>query len=202
MAQVPTIKSWAEARDHLEGLKGTVFGDVQPLLNVCGAAPFAICREVFCYIDHLAHLYTGRDQVGDRFRDYLKQVMSSTDPNYSKRAGEIYQMYRNGPVHEFEPKVLENKRGQRLVWLCYNSARRDNIEILGKNLTVTHLEPVESPTENTVFYLPVSTACLIKDLVSSIDEFQKVGPEDERVTAWNRAARKLTELIPFDFIVT
>jgi hypothetical protein len=157
-------------------------------------------REVLCYIDHLSHLYSGRAQVGERFRDYLKQMMSRSDPNYGKRAEEIYQMYRNGPVHEFEPKNLENRKGQLLLWLCYKGARSDNIEILGKNLTATHLEPI-NPAGDNRFWLPVSTVCLVMDLLSSIDELQKAGPEDERLTAWNRAARELTGPKPFDFVV-
>jgi hypothetical protein len=201
MAQVPTIGTWGDARPYLEDLKGTVLADVRPLLDTPGAAPFAVCREVLCYIDHLGHLYSGRGQVGERFRDYLKQAMSRIDPNYGKRAEEIYQVYRNGPVHEFEPKVLENRKGQLLQWLCYKGARSDNIEISGRNLTLTHLEPV-SPEGDKLFWLPVSTVCLIMDLLSSIDEFQKAGPEDERVTAWNRAARELTCPKPFDFVVT
>jgi hypothetical protein len=170
------------------------------LLDVPGAAPFAVCREILCYIDHFGHLYTGRGQVGERFKDYLTQMMLRIDPNYGKRAEEIYQIYRNGPVHEFEPKVLENRKGQLLQWLCYKGARTDNIAISGKILTITHLEPI-SPAGDNQFWLPVSTVCLIMDLLSSIDEFQKAGPEDERVTAWNRAARELTGLKPFDFVV-
>jgi hypothetical protein len=245
VAQVPTIRTWEDARPYLENLKGTVLADVRPLLDVPGAAPFAVCREVLCYIDHLGHLYSGRGQVGERFKDYLgspgiavvtapkprrtpskslkklgrvfdnvqisrqfreshylKQMMSLSqiDPNYGTRVEEIYQIYRNGPVHEFEPKVLENRKGQLLQWLCYKGARSDNIEISGKSLTLTHLEPV-SPAGDKLFWLPVSTVCLIMDLLSSIDEFQKAGPEDERVTAWNRAARQLTCPKPFDFVV-
>jgi hypothetical protein len=66
---------------------------------------------------------------------------------------------------------------------------------------VTHLKPVENPTDSKVFYLPVSTVCLIDDLIESIDEFQKMGPEDERITAWNRASRELISPRPSDFTV-
>src|SRR5882724_5711221 len=115
MADVTTIKVWADARPYLVTLKGTVNADIRPLLATAGAAPFAICREVLSYIDHLGHLYLGRvgaGQVGERSRVYLKQILANVDPNYGKRAGEIYQMFRCGPVHEFEPKVLENKKGE------------------------------------------------------------------------------------------
>jgi hypothetical protein len=204
MAKLGTIETWGDTRPYLETLKQTILADVRPLLALPGAAPFAISREVFCYIDHLGHLYSGKGprKSGERFQDYLKQVMCKIDPNYSHRAGIIYQIYRNGPVHEFAPKVLENKKGQRLVWLCYTGARSDyNFEVPEIKLTVTHLKPVGNPANNKVFYLPVSTVCLIEDLLNSIDEFQKMGPEDERVTAWNRAARELINPRPSDFTV-
>src|SRR5262245_148099 len=123
MAQVLEIGTWEDARPYLENLKRTILADVRPLLDLAEGAPFAVCREVLCYVDHLGHLYSGRQgirEVGNRFKDYLKQMMalSQIDSNYGKRAEEIYQIYRNGPVHEFEPKILENRKGQLLQWLC------------------------------------------------------------------------------------
>jgi hypothetical protein len=202
MAELQTIEGWGDARPYLDNLKQTILADVCPLLDLPEGAPFAVSREVFCYIDHLGHLYSGRGpgQVGERFLDYLKHVMNRVDSNYGKRAAEIYQMYRNGPVHEFKPKVLENKKGQCLGWLCYQGARNNhNLEISGEKMTVTHLELVKDPGHDKSFCLPVSMVCLIMDLLSSIDEFQKMGPEDERITAWNRAARELIIPRPSDF---
>jgi len=200
MAQVPIIQSWREAAQYLQNLKGTIQADVLPLLGLPGAAPFAISREVLSYIDHLGHLYSGRGQVGDRSREYLRQIMSRIDPNYCKRAGEIYYMYRCGPVHEFEPKILENKKGELLEWLCYKGHRKGTVELAGFKIAVVHLEPIGVSGTNR-FCLPVSTQCLIEDLLSSIDEFQKAGPDNERVTAWNRAARELACPEPFDFVI-
>src|SRR5688572_1528561 len=108
MADVPVIKTWADARPYLEMQKGTANTDIRSLLAAVGAAPFAICREVLSYVDHLGHLYTGKSGVGRRSKDYLIDVMAKVDPNYGKRAGEIYEMYRCGSVHEFAPKVITN----------------------------------------------------------------------------------------------
>jgi hypothetical protein len=205
MTQLREIETWRDASIYFENLKKTVLGDIWPLLNVSGATPFAICREVLCYVDHLGHLYSGKNgprQVGARFKDYLRQVMREIDPYYCKRAGEIYQMYRNGPVHQYAPKVLKNKNGLRLVWHCYNGRRSDNIEILGRNLRVTHLELVEHPRLDKTFCLPVSTVCLIMALVRSIDIFQRDGSENKRLTNWNRAACKLNSPECFEFEVT
>ncbi|MGF1614793.1 MAG: hypothetical protein ACFCVA_13035 [Gammaproteobacteria bacterium] len=198
MAQVPILAKWQEASAHLQMLKGTVAADIRPLLDVPGHAPFAICRETLSYIDHLGHLYSGRGQVADRSREFMKQVMAKVDSNYGKRAAELYQMFRCGPVHEFEPKVLENKKGELLAWFCYLGPRVDSFEVNGSRISVVHLEPVASGAAGR-FWLPVSTKCLIEDLMCSMEVFEKTGPENERVTAWNRGARDLNIPEPYDF---
>lgn len=198
MAQVPSITTWKEAGAYLQMLKGTVAADIRPLLDLPGHAPFAICREVLSYVDHLGHLYSGRGQIGDRSREFMKQIMAKNDPNYGRRAAELYQMFRCGPVHEFEPKVLENKKGELLAWFCYVGPRADSCKLDGKSISVVHLEPVASAASGR-FWLPVSTRCLIDDLMYSIEVFERVGPENERITAWNRAARDLTTPEPYDF---
>lgn len=179
-------------------LKGTVAADIRPLLDLPGHAPFAICREVLSYVDHLGHLYSGRGQVRDRSREFMKQIMAKNDPNYGKRAAELYQMFRCGPVHEFEPKVLKNKKGELLKWFCYAGPRQDSCELDGKCISVVHLELVAFAASDR-FWLPVSTRCLIDDLMCSIEVFERAGPENERITAWNQAARDLTTPEPYDF---
>lgn len=196
MAQVPTVTIWQDAVVYLQRLKGTVIADVRPLLDLPGHAPFAICREVFSYVDHVGHLYSGKDGVGERFCLYLKEILKSADARYEERCKEIYQMFRCGPVHEFEPKILENKRGEVLVWLCYAGDRNDTLE--GTTCNVSHLKLIA--IDPKTFWLPVSTKCLIDDLTASIDAFAVAGPEDERITAWNRAARKLAVPEPYDFL--
>jgi hypothetical protein len=199
MAQVPTISQWQEARPYLLNQRAVVEGDLRPLLAGHGA-PFSICREVMSCIDHLGQLYTGSSQCGTRFREFTDHILGEVYPNYRRRAGELYQMYRCGTVHEFEPKVLENRRGQTMAWLCYQGNRIGQVWDLPEmvQLTVTHLEPVVYVAGRS-FGLPVSTNCLIDDLVAAIDRFMAAGPEDERVTAWNRAARELAAPEPFEF---
>ncbi len=114
MAQVPTISRWQHARPYLLNQRVTVERDLRRLLADQGA-PFAVCREVVSSIDHLGHLYTSSQQCGNRFRAFMEHILGEVDPNYRRRAGEVYQMYRCGTVHEFEPKVLENRQGQTLA---------------------------------------------------------------------------------------
>lgn len=200
MADVPVINAWPEARPYLHTLKATVNADIRPLLATAGAAPFAINREVLSYVDHLGHLYTGKPQVGQRSRDYLVHVMSRVDPNYAKRAGEIYEMYRCGSVHEFAPKVITNSKGQSLGWLCYKGQRRARINVEGQEVMLTHLESLAS-SQAGKFWLPVSTVCLIDDVEASMDHLAQAGPEADRVAAWNRAAQQLSAPVVYEFTI-
>ena len=195
------INKWSEAQPHLEMLSMTVGNDIWPLLNTRGFAPFAICREVFCYVDYLGALFTGStNNVGDRFRQYLRRVMGKVDKGYADRSHEIYQMYRNGPVHEFAPKVLKKPSGEELRWLSYHGPRLHYFE--DWKTEVRHLRPLLSPNNSNVYYLPVSTPCLIQDLLSSIQVFIN-GPKARRelIRCWNKAACVLNEPKEFDFSI-
>lgn len=200
MADVPVINAWVEARPYLVTLKGAVDADIRPLLATAGAAPFTISREVLSYVDHLGHLYTGKSKVGQRSKDYLIHIMAKADPNYAKRAGEIYEMYRCGSVHEFAPKVITNSKGQSLGWLCYKGDRKARINVERHEVTVAHLEPLPSAQAGR-FWLPVSTVCLIDDLKASIDAFVQAGPEADRVAAWNSAAQQLGAPVSYEFAI-
>lgn len=198
MAQVPKLKKWSDANDYLLNLRKTIYDDIQPLLDTVGGAPFAINREIMCYIDHLGHLYSGKVKVGERLKSFLKEVMLKIDKNYSQSAEEIYQMYRCGTVHEFEPKILENNKGEILSWFCYRGERTDIISINNKKFQVKHLQTLLSDKEKR-YWLPISTKCLIQDTIESINIFLKLGPEDERVTCWNKAYYKLSKPVHFNF---
>src|SRR5262245_50673347 len=129
MGKLGNIAKWSDALPYLTNLKETILRDVRPLLAVPGAAPFSVARESLCYVDHLGHLYSGKTEVAARFRDYMTDVMSRVDGMYRARSSEIYHVYRNGPVHEFEPKVLENKNGQLLAWFMYVGPRSASVKM-------------------------------------------------------------------------
>jgi hypothetical protein len=200
MAQVPIITKWIDAKRYLEGLRGSIKADVAPLLSTAGGAPFAICREVLCYIDHLGHLFKGNVGVGERFKKYMDHIMANIDSNYSVRANEIYQMYRCGSVHEFEPKVLINNNNERLAWLCYLGKRSGLCEINSQQVAVEHLK-ILLPSGSSVYYLPVSTYCLVNDLIESIGLFINSKAENDRVLSWNEAATVLSPPQKYNFVI-
>jgi hypothetical protein len=151
------------------------------------------------YVDHLGHLYSGRDKVGERFVAFLRGPLALVDTGYAKRADELYQMYRNGPVHEFQPKVLENDHGERLGWLSYRGDRNSQrVDLNFGSFVVTHLVPATAIRSES-HWLPVCLDCLVLDLEQAIDHFARDSDVAARVTAWNRAARRLLPPVAFNF---
>ncbi len=199
MAEPKQITAWAEAGDYLQMLRNTVGNDIRPLLDTAGGAPFAIFREVMSYIDHLGNLYSTEKTVGERFARFLRDVSAEVDSNYAMWATQIYDMYRCGPVHEFCPKILKNDHGQRLDWFSYRGSRKNqNLELDGRPIIVSHLEPLHN-NGTSVWWLPVSSECLVEDLEKSIDTFAGRFDHAERISAWNLAAKRLGKPQPSKF---
>lgn len=195
------IKEWKEASQDLDNIAEVIIQDLCPLLNTPEGAPHTISREFSCYIDYLGALYCGTKKnkngkehlegSGKRFINYLKDVMYIADPGYNKQAETIYEMYRCGAVHEFDPKVLSDPSGKELHWFEYRGARKQYYEEWRKY--VDHLKPVLYPEDSKVYYLPVSTICLAQDLLYSIEQFKHFSLKSEKclIEHWNEAARLL-----------
>jgi hypothetical protein len=194
-----TVTRWSEARPHLDALRTTVMDDIRPLLATPGSAPFAICREVFSYVDYLGALFSGTLEVRARFTCAMRNLLSQVDAHYERRAEELYQMYRCGTVHQFKPKTLINPAGQTLSWLNYRGPRTVGLlDIPGFRAPVTHLVPVVD-TANSHALLPVSSTCLIEDLERAIELFAGDPNEAARVSAWNAAAARFVQAAPLSF---
>jgi hypothetical protein len=199
MSEPELIKRWEDTGPYLRMLRNTIVNDIRPLLETEGGAPFAIFREVMSYIDHLGDLYCGKGKSRERFVLFLTDVFAKIDPNYATRAQEIYHMYRCGPVHEFRPKILENDKGQMLAWLSYRGGRKNvKFEPLGDSATVSHLELLHDRVRS-LFYLSMSSDCLVDDLDEAIDIFSRSSESVERIAAWNRAAKRLGKAHRCDF---
>ncbi len=201
MTNLTTVARWTDAKAHLDALKSTIAGDIRPLLATPGSAPFAICREVFSYVDYVGALYTGKLGVRDRFTSVIRDLLSSVDANYQTRAEELYQMYRCGTVHQFKPKTLVNSAGQTLMWLNYRGPRAGaGISFRGRADTVTHLVPLRDPGA-THAWLPVSSDCLVDDLESAIDVFTNDPNHAQRVAAWNASAPTFINAFRLEFTI-
>ncbi len=207
------INDWREALPYLDMHVQTLVSDILPLLNNQAGASHTISREFCSHVDYLGTLYTGTTCVGtmkvqvnrksglaqiqQRFVTYLQQVMGRVDSYYSMYANHIYRMCCDGPIHNFDPQPLKNETdGTTLTWLEYQGARNATLG----SIEVRHLQPFLNPNVPGLYHLPVSTRCLVLDLLSSI-EIYKAGLEqaDDLKRRWNEAAVILSREKSVDF---
>ena len=119
----------------LEYLKSTVLKTIDDDLGLAleqydseGRGGFlSIPREVFCIIDFLGCLLTGHNDNRKRSVEFMERYMASVDPRYGESASILYEMWRNGTVHEFDPKVfVAAQESFVLGWSANNSSKDVN----------------------------------------------------------------------------
>ena len=116
--------------DYLENnLLRTIENDVAAVLSfheqqqVSGF--HSIPREVFCYIDYLGTISKGPPGTAEKAISFVETYMAAADGRYKKFGRLIYEMWRHGTVHEFDPKVLKHTRHRYGIgWLTNNSSNQ------------------------------------------------------------------------------
>lgn len=168
-----------EISEYLLGdLTNSVINDVSPCLSLHSkdGGYFAVPRLVLGYIDYLGNLY------GTKHKSFLKKIFGIIDPNYKKYGDILWEIYRNGLTHSYQPKTLENE-DQKISWLTYKemgirlNLRRPihykrTSEIIQDHyrLSVTHLLPQKM--HDYIWIQPISIVCLYGDLLAAIEKYE------------------------------
>jgi hypothetical protein len=100
---------------------------------------------------------------------FLQDVFVSIDPNYNKYGALLWEIYRNGPVHQYSPKILKDRKSHRTIgWISHKGERTYR---LGDpyNFQAEHLVPHDHG--NGRWSQPISILCLYEDLLSAIDKY-------------------------------
>lgn len=172
----------------LKDLSKSVVNDVKPCLQLGSEVGgfFAAPRLVLSYVDYfgaLYHGYQGRVSSGRRiFADssyakrFLRDVFGLIDKNYAAYGDLLWEIYRNGTVHLYEPLMLENG-GKTMRWQIIKTPSPDRTVSLpiGHDrafLALTHLVPMQ--VESTVWIQPISTGCLYNDLLQVIEKYSEL----------------------------
>jgi hypothetical protein len=190
-----TQMTGTEIDDYLrKDLLQSVINDVGPCLNLSKSEGgyFGVPKLVMSYVDYLGALYhgyggevdtrTGRRIIakGVYAKKFLRDVFGKIDINYQKSADLLWDMYRNGPMHLYEPMKLQNS-GNAIVWIIHKGGRT----------SPDHLVPVFSPTDN-VWALPISIKCLYDDLKEAIQSYATMIATDPNLEqAFRRTADAL-----------
>ncbi|MGA9350610.1 MAG: hypothetical protein WBW48_17655 [Anaerolineae bacterium] len=131
--QLKSSMTVEEAVGYLDkNLCKSIINDVWPILDRwrCHSEGgyFGVTRLVLCYVDYLGALYCGTQgnnnprhlATSKKAKTYIKEVMSKIDPLYGEDyiANLLYDMYRHGTVHLYEPKRFIDKKthSKCLLW--------------------------------------------------------------------------------------
>ncbi|MBI4258107.1 MAG: hypothetical protein HY619_04055 [Thaumarchaeota archaeon] len=173
----------SQMRDYLiSDLRRSVENDVLPCLRPAEqeGGYFAIPRLVLGYVDYLGALYHGYARrphprtnrrilaSGNYAVTFLNDVFGAIDPNYRTRGKLLWEIYRNGTIHLYQPLTLENA-GRTIEWLTYKGPRRGTLTLGTQTINVEHLVP--SQVSVTMWVQPISTICLYEDLLEAIDHY-------------------------------
>jgi hypothetical protein len=176
------------AKYLINDLKKSVENDIKPCLNPCikEGGYFAVPRLVLSYVDYLGVLYHGYDGRKDRSnrrilsqgmyaKEFLKDIFGCIDSNYKLYGELLWEIYRNGTIHLYSPKVLKDKKSNRTIgWLVYKGPR---IAVFSPDESVlTHLVP--RSLGSSLWEQPISIICLYGDLVFAIERYAELIPKD------------------------
>ncbi len=182
--------------------------DVEPILHLNReeGGYFGVPRQLFSLIDFLGSTYTGKHKPGNSSRGavkYIHEVMGSDeiDPNYKKNGKLMYDMYRHGIVHFFQPKKFELFDGTKVAWCVHKKGRNDTVDGIkdhdGKEYVIEnarHLEIMRHPDPKKDFsVLIISLKCLFEDFKKSLNVYFEIAKKDDKyVTKWNAVAAYMT----------
>ncbi len=95
---------------------------------------FSVLRMLFPEIDGLGSYLTGNPMTtGYNIKTYLQKIMSKIDDRYSKFAGFIALIHRNGLMHQHSPKQFMYKK-RRIGWeLNFHNGGNDQDHLYFRN---------------------------------------------------------------------
>jgi hypothetical protein len=182
-----------EMADYLRNdLFVSVENDVRPCLNIGGPAGgyFAVPRLVLGYVDYLGALYNGYTGRTNRFgrrvfadgnyaRRFLRDIFGPIDPNYNTHADLLWEIFRNGTIHLYEPLRLQNpSTGRTIGWFCHKGDRSGPP---GSATSMPHLIPFQVPHTTNFWMQPISIVCLYDDLRAAIQSYASLILTDSTV---------------------
>jgi hypothetical protein len=170
--------------EHLEGdIKTSIVNDIQPCLNLGRneGGYFGVPRLVLSYVDYLGAFYHGYNGRIDRntnrriftergySKAFLNDVFGQIDPNYRKHGKLLWEIYRNGTIHLYSPKIIKDKISNRTIgWILHKLDRSVQLDP-PYSFHAEHLVPHYHGDNK--WSQPISMKCLYNDLIDAIDRY-------------------------------
>ena len=120
----------------------------------------SVPREVFCYIDYIAAIRYGENSSTNAIR-FIEKYLGSENVRYKHYGKLLYEMWRHGTVHEFDPKGLKHSSKKYSIgWQTNNDS--------GKEERACHLECFKVFGKSDRYLLNVNLFELVDDFVASV----------------------------------
>lgn len=199
-----------------EEVKEQIFLEIAPILYIGQEVGgyFGVTRQILCLVDFLGSLYCGYEGKKDKktkrmiisegwkAKKFIKEVLEYIDPIYKENGEILFDMYRHGLVHLYQPRTIKQRNGRELKWAIYKGAReRANINFktdMG-DFTISdarHLGISTNPSDKKSDLLTISITCLYKDLLTAIDKFYELLEKDKNESLlknWQTTANAISE---------
>jgi hypothetical protein len=153
---------------HLLGIMDTIETDLMLPLRAHERENrggfLSISRQVFCYIDYLGALAGNGKNSTDSAVSYMETYFVRVNDDYRDKSRLMYEMWRHGTVHEYDPKVFESKsHGFELRWGANNTSVAHNRR--------WHMKCLCRESAPGSYHWFINLFQLADDLKSSIGEF-------------------------------
>ncbi len=124
----------------------------------------SISRQVFCYLDYLGALAADGKNTSDNAVAFMVKYLAQINPEYSGKCKLLYYMWRQGTVHEYDPKVISSINEQFYIhWGANNSSKLLNRK--------WHLKCLCNKGKPNHYRWFINLFVLVEDLQASIKHF-------------------------------
>lgn len=153
---------------------------------------FIVVRQIFCMVDFLGAVYNGyplsestQDKHGYRIattNKAIRFILKFFKPINTYQTGvvsQLYDMYRHGLVHLYQPKILKLNNNKRLLWFFYRGKRFDKKINAGTDignlvfLNVEHLKVINNGPNKKLYYLPICVDSLYEDFETAVQTYRE-----------------------------
>ena len=150
---------------------------------------FVVTRQILCMVDFLGAVYSGysKSERDHDKRDSLERISKTIKAKkfistffkprnvyHATAVDQLYDIYRHGLVHLYQPRVLRYNSKKALQWFFYRGQKRFYKRMSidtpqGKKVfkDVAYLQVLKN-SNLKYYYFPIGIDCLYEDFVNAV----------------------------------
>ena len=176
------LKNESKIKGILAKVRADIMHDIEPCLNINHTTGgfFSVPLILFSFIEYLGVLWKNPVEYKNKKRvnyyleshipkaaiPYIKKYLGKVRSEYKIYSGLLYGLYRHSIVHHYSPsEILVNNK--ILTWEIIKDSRENHLLCTKKKLCKENGKIIEK------IILTINIEIFYKDLLKSIDEFEK-----------------------------